>query len=215
LACAQAQLREVERARRTLVREGNAERLDKVRRLQSLPGIGVNGAWLLVMEFFGWRQFSNGKEFRGAGGLTGCRGREGFASYATTLPWVLSSVPRWCGRWSSASFPPPVLPSPANDGLGHHELPLRGLHDVRYLRPAGSLPDPRSGLSGGTAPDFRPRSVSSASWFWLLPCRAFHPLGCIDLSGHAGHGHGCTVHGDRTTGQVVGVDVEWRAPGGA
>jgi transposase len=72
LGCAQAQLREVERARRKLVREGGAERLDKVRRRQSLRGIGVNGAWLLVMEFFGWRQFNSRKEVGGAGGLTGC-----------------------------------------------------------------------------------------------------------------------------------------------
>jgi transposase len=72
LGCVQAQLREVDKARSKLVRAGSAERLEKVRRLQSLRGIGLNGSWLLVMEFFGWRQFNNGKEVGGAGGLTGC-----------------------------------------------------------------------------------------------------------------------------------------------
>jgi transposase len=35
-----------------------------------LKGIGINGAWLLVMEFFGWREFKNRREVGGLAGFT-------------------------------------------------------------------------------------------------------------------------------------------------
>src|SRR4030095_9019922 len=35
-----------------------------------LRGIGINGAWLLVMEFFGWRAFKNRREVGGLAGVT-------------------------------------------------------------------------------------------------------------------------------------------------
>ena len=34
-----------------------------------LKGIGINGSWLFVMEFFGWRACKNR---RAVGGLAGC-----------------------------------------------------------------------------------------------------------------------------------------------
>ena len=42
----------------------------KVRQLMTLKGIGVNGSWLLVMEFFGWRDFKNRREVGGLAGFT-------------------------------------------------------------------------------------------------------------------------------------------------
>jgi hypothetical protein len=36
-----------------------------------LRGIGRTGAWTLVMEFFGWRDFHNRREVASAAGLTG------------------------------------------------------------------------------------------------------------------------------------------------
>jgi transposase len=71
LGTAQGQLREVEHERKQLVQKGRSLRLDKVRMLQSLRGIGINGSWLLVMELFGWRQFDNRKQVGAAAGLTG------------------------------------------------------------------------------------------------------------------------------------------------
>jgi transposase len=65
------QIRTVEAKRRKLVKESTSERMNKVRELQRLRGIGINGAWLLVMEFFGWRVFNNRKELGGAAGLAG------------------------------------------------------------------------------------------------------------------------------------------------
>ena len=46
-------------------------RIEKVARLMCLGGIGVQGAWILVMEFFGWRQFRNRREVGALAGLTG------------------------------------------------------------------------------------------------------------------------------------------------
>lgn len=43
----------------------------KVARLMCLCGIGIQGAWQLVMEFFGWRDFRNRKEVGALAGLTG------------------------------------------------------------------------------------------------------------------------------------------------
>jgi transposase len=42
----------------------------QVRRLLTLRGIGINGAWLLVWEFFCWRKFRNRREGGSLSGLT-------------------------------------------------------------------------------------------------------------------------------------------------
>lgn len=44
--------------------------LEKVNQLRSLKGIGDNGSWLLVREFFGWRKFNNRREVGSIAGLT-------------------------------------------------------------------------------------------------------------------------------------------------
>ena len=44
--------------------------VDQVRWLLKLKGIGENGAWLLVHEFFGWRQIRNRRELASLAGLT-------------------------------------------------------------------------------------------------------------------------------------------------
>jgi transposase len=40
------------------------------RQLLRLKGIGLNSAWLYVMEFFSWREFRKGKEVGALAGLT-------------------------------------------------------------------------------------------------------------------------------------------------
>src|SRR5215467_13245776 len=42
----------------------------KVQQLLRLKGIGINSAWLFVMEFFGWRAFRDRKEVGALSGLT-------------------------------------------------------------------------------------------------------------------------------------------------
>lgn len=53
-------------------RPTEAERkcVEKVERLMTLKGIGLQGAWVLVNELFGWRTFRNRKEVGAAAGLT-------------------------------------------------------------------------------------------------------------------------------------------------
>ena len=64
------QIAEVEAERRTELQTSSEASIAKVRQLTQLKGIGINGAWLLVMEFFAWRGFKNRREVGGLAGLT-------------------------------------------------------------------------------------------------------------------------------------------------
>lgn len=64
------QIRDLEKARRVALREGEGPLLDQVRQLMQLRGIGPNSSWLFVMEFFGWREFRNRREVGSLAGLT-------------------------------------------------------------------------------------------------------------------------------------------------
>jgi transposase len=68
--CLSEQIAEVEVERRALLQTSPEASIDKVRQLMQLKGIGINGAWLLVMEFFGWRAFKNRREVGGLAGFT-------------------------------------------------------------------------------------------------------------------------------------------------
>jgi len=97
------QLREVEAERRALVRTSSATSIAKVRQLMQLRGIGINGAWVCVMEFFGWRQFANRREVAASAGLTptpfqsGGRAREQGISKAGNrhVRWLMIEL-AWC-----------------------------------------------------------------------------------------------------------------------
>jgi len=65
-----AQIRQLEGERQEAIRTDPAPAVELVRQLLRLRGIGVNSAWLYVMEFFGWRQFRNRREVGGLAGLT-------------------------------------------------------------------------------------------------------------------------------------------------
>jgi len=64
------QIREVETQRRQEIRGGTTAGVDRVRKLLELRGIGLNGAWLYVMEVFGWRQIKNRRQLGALAGLT-------------------------------------------------------------------------------------------------------------------------------------------------
>lgn len=64
------QIRELERDRAELVKEWDGPEAEKVRQLLQLRGIGINSAWLFVLEFFGWRRFSNRRQVGALAGLT-------------------------------------------------------------------------------------------------------------------------------------------------
>ncbi len=65
-----AQIAAVEAERRAQLHASTDAKIDKVRQLMLLKGIGINGAWLLVMAFFGWRAFKNRREVGGLAGFT-------------------------------------------------------------------------------------------------------------------------------------------------
>ena len=64
------QMAAVEAERRAQLHASTDAKIDKVRQLMLLKGIGINGAWLFVMEFFGWRAFKNRREVGGVAGFT-------------------------------------------------------------------------------------------------------------------------------------------------
>jgi transposase len=64
------QIAQLEAERRDLLRTSQEANIEKVRQLMHLKGIGINGSWLLVMEFFGWRALKNRREVGGLAGLT-------------------------------------------------------------------------------------------------------------------------------------------------
>jgi transposase len=64
------QIAALEVERRAMLQSSEDASLEKVRQLMQLRGIGVNGAWVLVMEFFAWREFKNRRQVGGLAGLT-------------------------------------------------------------------------------------------------------------------------------------------------
>jgi transposase len=64
------QIRALEAERRELLRTGSEPAIRQVRQLLALQAIGVESAWLYVMEFFSWRQFANRREVGALAGLT-------------------------------------------------------------------------------------------------------------------------------------------------
>jgi len=65
-----SQILQLERKRRKLLRDSKDEKVEMVRQLKKLRGIGHHSAWMFVMEFFGWRGFRNRKEVGSLAGLT-------------------------------------------------------------------------------------------------------------------------------------------------
>jgi transposase len=64
------QINELEAQRAREIREDQSPQGDQTRRLMSLKGVGANGSWLLVREFFGWRLIRNRRELASLAGLT-------------------------------------------------------------------------------------------------------------------------------------------------
>jgi transposase len=60
----------LEKEREEVIRTSQQKAVEQVRQLLRLKGIGVNSAWLYVMEFFAWREFHNRREVGALAGLT-------------------------------------------------------------------------------------------------------------------------------------------------
>jgi transposase len=66
----QEQVRQLEKERLEAIRTSTSPVMEQVRQLLILKGIGLNSAWLYVMEFFSWRNFRNRRELGSLAGLT-------------------------------------------------------------------------------------------------------------------------------------------------
>ena len=64
------QIHELEKQRKELLKNSSDPAVEQVRRLLQLKGIGMNSAWVDVMEFFAWRDFHNRREVAALAGLT-------------------------------------------------------------------------------------------------------------------------------------------------
>jgi transposase len=64
------QIHDLELQRIKQLRDDQTPGVEKMRQLLKLKGIGENGAWILVLEFFGWREIRNGKQLGSLAGLT-------------------------------------------------------------------------------------------------------------------------------------------------
>lgn len=73
----QEQIQALEVERRETLRHSAQPEIEQVRRLLDLRGIGINCAWLYVMEFFSWRAFRNRREVGALAGLTPMPHRSG------------------------------------------------------------------------------------------------------------------------------------------
>ncbi len=60
---------ELEALRRKMVKEQATEALAKIFSMMQLCGIGLQSAWVFVIEFFGWRNFANRREVASLAGL--------------------------------------------------------------------------------------------------------------------------------------------------
>jgi transposase len=97
------QIRELERERAQKIRTDPSPQAEQARRLMTLKGIGENGAWLLVYEFFGWRQIRNRRELASLAGLAptpydsgGSRHEQGISKAGNRLVrWMMVQL-AWC-----------------------------------------------------------------------------------------------------------------------
>lgn len=64
------QIADLHNEQQRLLRKGTGPWLDKIRRLMSLKAIGIQSAWVFVLELFAWREVKNGKELGALVGLT-------------------------------------------------------------------------------------------------------------------------------------------------
>ena len=88
----QEQIQRIEQTRQQAISTADTPAMRQVRQLMRLKGIGVNSAWLFVMEFFSWRNFRNRRQLGSLSGLTptpyqsGGRAREQGISKAGNRP---------------------------------------------------------------------------------------------------------------------------------
>ena len=89
------QIRGLEAQRAREIREDPSAQGEQTRRLMTLRGIGANGSWLLVREFFGWRQIRNRRELASLAGLTPTPYNSGESQHEQGISKAGNRLVRW------------------------------------------------------------------------------------------------------------------------
>ena len=89
------QIRELEAQRAREIREDPSPQGEQTRRLMNLKGIGSNGAWLLVREFFSWRQIRNRRELASLAGLAPTPYNSGESRHEQGISKAGNRLVRW------------------------------------------------------------------------------------------------------------------------
>jgi transposase len=100
---------ELEADRRALLRHSHEATIEKVRQLMQLKGIGINGAWLLVREFFGWRALKTRREVGGLAGFTPTPYQSGASAREQGITKAGNRHVRWMATelaWSWVRYQP-------------------------------------------------------------------------------------------------------------
>jgi len=70
LRMVEEQIYALDKEREKRVAAADTDAMKQVEQLMTLVGIGMNSSWKFVMEFFGWRDFKNGKQIGPFSGLS-------------------------------------------------------------------------------------------------------------------------------------------------
>lgn len=70
LRMVEEQIYTLNKEREKRVAAADTDAMKQIEQLMTLVGIGMNSSWKFVMEFFGWRDFKNGKQIGALSGLT-------------------------------------------------------------------------------------------------------------------------------------------------
>jgi transposase len=89
------QVRILEAERNRLFRESTDPAIDQVRALYALCGIGIESAWVFVMEFFAWRAFRNRRQVAGLAGLTPTPFQSGTSTREQGVAKAGNRIVRW------------------------------------------------------------------------------------------------------------------------
>lgn len=149
------QVRILEAERNRLFRESTDPAMDQVRALYDLRGIGIESAWIFVMEFFAWRAFRNRRQVGALSGLTPTPFQSGGSNREQGIAKAGNRVVRWMAieiAWSWLRHQPEsALSRWYNDRFGSGSSRIRRIGIValarrllielwRYLE-TGALPD--------------------------------------------------------------------------
>jgi hypothetical protein len=95
LELVESQLRTLEAEQQRSLGQWQVPEMQMITHLMGQRGIGLTGAWIMVMEFFGWRDFQNRREVDCAAGLAGTPMTAGTVSTSKACrPYIWGPLPK-------------------------------------------------------------------------------------------------------------------------